>query len=272
MKSIIISTDFSPAAKNAADYAAQLSKNLDCSLVLFHAWSVPPLSAESLAVPVTIADLEQSTIMALHEEAGRLKKLWGVHVIVKENAGFAADEIGVCAEENQAGLVVMGMSHRNKLGRVLGSVATSFLHKNKFATLIIPEQINYSAPKTLLFATDLNTKRDWHEFDLLEELAGHWHAGIHILNAVAEEQMAEVNQSRDGIKLEQRLKNVPHSWHFPNDGDVVHAISKTAKEISADWIAVVPHRLSWFQQLFHHSISNELTFNSDYPVLALPEK
>jgi len=87
-----------------------------------------------------------------------------------------------------------------------------------------------------------------------------------------EEHAALVEESRQGIKLEERLKNVPHSWHFPSDGDVVHAISKTAKEISADWIAIVPHKRPWLKQLFHHSISNELAYNSNYPVLTLPEK
>jgi nucleotide-binding universal stress UspA family protein len=271
MKTIVIATDFSAAAKNAADYAAQFSKDTGALLVLFHCWTIPLLSSESFAVPITVNDLENVAAHSLREEAQRLQKAWGIMPEQKHKAGFAAEEIVTCAEENKAEMVIMGMSHRAKIERVFGSVATSFLHQNKFPALIVPEHVAYKRPKVLLFATDLQTKKDWKEFDLLSELASHFLAGIHILNAVQEEHLAEVNQSRSGIKLEQRLKDVPHFWHFPMDGDVVHAISKTAKEISADWIAVVPHQLPWFRQLFHHSVSSEIAFNSDYAVLALPE-
>ena len=204
-------------------------------------------------------------------EAERLQKKWHVKAEIKQKIGFAAEEIGNCAIENKAGIVIMGMEHRKKIGRVLGSVSVAFLHRNEFPALIIPENVSFHTPKTFLFATDLHSKAEWKEFDLLEELASYFHAGIHILNAVEKEYAGDVSESKLGIKLEDRLKNFPHTWHFPNDGDVVHAISKEAKKISADWIAVVPHQLPWFKNLFHHSVSNELTYTSNLPILALPE-
>jgi nucleotide-binding universal stress UspA family protein len=271
MKTILISTDFSSAAKNAADYAAQLSRTTGSPLVLFHAWSIPALSAESLTIPVTVEDLEQITTEALLEEAGRLEKTWGVKAEQVQKAGFASDEIEICAAEKEAGIVVMGMAHREKIEQVFGSVATSVLHRSKFPALIIPEHVSFSPPKTFLFATDLQSQSDWHELDMLAEVAAHLQVGIHILNAVQEKHPVEANQSSLGIQLEQRLKEFPHSWHFPTDGDVVHAITQTAKEIEADWIAIVPHKRSWFKQLFHHSVSSELAFNANCPILALPE-
>ncbi len=272
MKTILITTDFSESAKNAADYAAQLSKITSSPLILFHSWSIPVMSSESFSVPISLDELEKSALYTLHTEAKRLQKKWGVHVETEQKPGFASEEIANCARENKVGLIIMGMEHRNKIGRVLGSVSTSLLHQNEFPILIVPSNIAYSRPHIFLFATDLHSKSEWQEFDLLADLATHFHAGLHILNAVEKEYAGNVSESQLGIRLEERLKNFSHTWHFPSDGDVVHAISKTAKEVSADWIAVVPHQLPWFKNLFHHSISSELTYSSNCPILALPER
>ncbi len=272
MKTILIATDFSPTAKNAADYAAQLSKTTSSSLVLFHSFSLPPMAGDTIVLPISIDELEGGSNLALNQEAKRLQKLWKVKVEVKQKMGFASDEIGICARECSAQLVVLGMQPQNKINRFLGNVTTSFLHKNQFPTLIIPENVPYKHPSIFLFATDLHSEVNLMGFNVLIELVGNFGGGIHVLNVVREKQIVNAAESRVGIILEEQFKNFPHHWHFPNDGNVVHAISKTANEISADWIAVVPHKLPWFKQLFHHSVSNELAFSTNYPILALPEE
>jgi nucleotide-binding universal stress UspA family protein len=272
MKPILIATDFSSAAQNAADYAVQLSKITASPIFLFHAWSLPVMSSETLIMPVTMEEIEKSQITALNEEAKRLKKKFGVKAEIIQRAGFASDEIVDCAAEIKAGMVVLGTQHKNKIGRILGSVATTFIHKNKIPALLVPENSSFSKPSVFLFATDLHISPEWKELDLLSEMATEMKATIHILNAVQENQLANVEESVAGIRLEGHLKNIPHSWHFPDDGDVVESIVKTGKEISADWIAVIPHRLSWVKQLFHKSIANRLAFETDYPILALPEQ
>ena len=271
MKPILVATDYSDAAKNAADYAVKLSQITSSPVVLFHAWSIPVMSSETLVMPVTIEEIEKSQVTAIREEARRLEKKFGIKPQVIQRAGFAADEIGDCANEIKAGLVVMGIQHKKKLERLLGSVATTFIHKNKVPVLLIPEHAPFVKPSVFLFATDLHTTTDWKEFDLLSELASQMKAEIHVLNAVAENQMANASESNAGIKLEHHLKNIPHSWHFPDDGDIVHSIINTARTISADWISVVPHHLSWIKQLFHNSVTNRVAFEADCPILTLPE-
>jgi len=41
MKTIIVATDFSDAAKNAAFYAADMAKSTNAALLLFHVYKIP---------------------------------------------------------------------------------------------------------------------------------------------------------------------------------------------------------------------------------------
>ena len=272
MKPIIVATDYSPAAKNAADYAAQLAKTTSSRLIVFHAWTLPAVTGEGMLLPVTIDNLEDDHSAAVKAEAIRLEKDWGIPVESWQSAGFAADELAACCRENNARLVVMGMEHRGGVGRLFGSVTTAFIGKKLIPVLVVPENATFSYPKTMLLATDLHTSGDWQELEMLKEIAERFGSDIHILNAVEEAHVPGVQESLSGIRLEGRLREVPHTWHFADEGDVFQAISHTATEISADWIVVIPHRHPWLQQLFHASLTKKLAFESTRPLLALPEK
>ncbi|HET6989767.1 MAG TPA: universal stress protein [Bacteroidia bacterium] len=272
MKSILVATDFSDAAKNATDYAAQLSKITGSTLVIFNTWALPPLTEGAVVVPTIMTDIEKAKDDAMLEETERIEKMWDVRASASHTMGFATEEIAYAAKLHGAAIVVVGMRQHNKIGKILGSVSTQLVHLNKFPVLVIPEKTGFHQPKTLLFATNLHTEQDWHEVDALKELAKKLHSGLHILNVREKEKVHTADESHAGIRLESRLKDISHSWHFPEDGDIVHAISKVSDEIGADWLVLIPHHLPWIQQLFHQSVTNKVAFVATKPLLALPER
>lgn len=271
MRTIIIASDFSEASKNAANYAAQLSKITNSTLVVFHAWSIPQVADEPQMYSLTISDIEKSQKAALQNEVNRLEKKWNIKVEGSQSMGFAAEEIERACESFHASFVIMGMRQLSEMGKIFGSVTTAFIHKNKTPTLIIPEKVFFVKPKILLLATDLDTNDDWHELKVLKEFSEIFDMRIHILNVREKKYVTEPAESRAGIRLESELKNTAHSWHFHKDGDVVDVISKTANELKADWMVLIPHRLPWAKQLFHSSVSNQLAFTTARPILFLPE-
>lgn len=271
MKSIFFATDYSPASLNAGDYAAQLAKLTGSELVVFHAWSLPATSGEAIAFPASINDLEKINKEGVENEAVRLQQKWGVKVTAEQKAGFASEEIMDSSHDHSSGMIILGMRHPNKAGKIFGSVAISVMKKSKIPVLIVPEKANFRQPKIILLATDLQTNLHWHELSSLKELAGRFHAGIHILNAARDLELTERRDAASGMRLDNFMKAFPHTWHFADDEDVVHAISEKAHEIEADLIAVIHHRLPWYQEIFHHSITRELSFATERPLLVLPE-
>lgn len=271
MKPILLATDYSPAARNAGDYAAQLALTGGTSLVVLHSWA-PPAPMGETPVAVSITELEDIQQSAVQSEADRLAKTWGVKTTAVQRMGFAAEEMQEYAKENNVELMVMGMHETNALGRLLGSVATASLHRMEVPALIIPEGVKFHAPSTILLATDLNTERDWNEIEELEQLSKLFNFDIHVINVVREEQVTTAEESRSGIRLENRMKDHPHTWHFPVDDNILHAIGTTSDKVNADWIAVVPHHLPWYKDLFHSSVSRRIAFSTSRPLLALTGK
>lgn len=271
MKPIFLATDYSHASMNAGDYAAQLAKATDSELIVFHSWQMPMPAFETPVFPSAIEELEKTQAAAVQSEADRISSKWGIKAKPVQRMGMAVDEIEACSSEAKAGIIVMGMKHPNGLGQVLGSVATVHLRRTKLPVLIVPENVSYHHVRICLLATDLHTRTDWHELDALMQLTKQFHTGIHILNVVAEKEVVG-ERDHSGIRLENRLKDIPHSWHFPVDGDIIQSVGITADKVDADWIAVVPHRIGWFRDLFHSSVTKKLAFKSSRPLLVLPER
>lgn len=273
MKPILLATDYLPAARGAGDYAAQLAKAIGVPLKVIHVWSPPaPIGGDSMIAIAPIADLEKVQQEAVDSECNRLSKTWGLPVEGVQRMGFAADEIQAYAEECDAEFVVMGIRHVGVLGRIFGCVATASLHHLKVPALIIPEGVAFVKPSTVLLATDLSTDRNWTELDELKSLADVFHFNIHVINVVKEEQVTTADQGRSGIRLENKIKQYPHTWHFPVDDNIYEAIGKTADKVAADWIAVVPHHQAWYQELFYNSVSKKMAFTLSRPMLALTGK
>ena len=56
MKTIIVPTDFSPAATNAMNYAADMALALKAEILLFHAYSIPVVLGE---VPIALLSVDE---------------------------------------------------------------------------------------------------------------------------------------------------------------------------------------------------------------------
>ena len=67
MKTIIVPTDFSPAATNAMNYAVEMSKAIDASILLLHAYHVPVSFTDVPVVLVSVDELKKSAEEQLEE-------------------------------------------------------------------------------------------------------------------------------------------------------------------------------------------------------------
>lgn len=272
MKPILIATDYSTSANHAADYAAQLAKAAKMPLAIFHSWMIPAIGGEGFAVTYPIAELEDSEEKAIANEANRIDTKFGIEAKPFQSVGFPADEIENYCKKTHAAFVVMGMRHTSPIQQAFGSIVTAFIKRDKYPVLVVPQRAKFKLPKKILLATDLVTKAGWHELDLLKELAAHFGATIHILNAVPKKlEHISVGINSSGHRLEKLLKDYPHTWHYESDGEITNSIYKIADEINADWIAAIPHRMNWVQRLFNKSTTKQLIFNSNIPLLILPE-
>lgn len=270
MKTILVPTDYSDTAKNAANYAARLAQEMNARLLLLHVYHVPlPVSEVPIAV-VTPEELEAEHERLLKDEAKRIQQLSGLELAWKSRIGLAADEI--IREEKEAALIVMGMHGAGKLTEVLiGSVATSTMRKANIPVLLIPEDARFSIPKKIVLACDFEPRTDMNSLKTLSSFSKIFASSIVVLNVKQQQEGVSVDEAMSEIKMEDELHGIQHVYRFSEHNDPVSGIKRFVEEQGAEMVAVIPHRYSFIERIFHHSISKELAFHSKVPVLALPD-
>jgi nucleotide-binding universal stress UspA family protein len=141
---ILVPIDFSPHSRRALQYACELSKKMDASLVLIHAYAIPAYTLPEgyiMASPATIAEI-MTKIETAMGEAKRDALAAGARVedvLVVEGIPFA--EIVRAARDKKCDLIIMGTHGRTGLKHaLLGSVAEKVVRKAPCAVLTVRDE------------------------------------------------------------------------------------------------------------------------------------
>ena len=87
------------------------------------------------------------------------------------------------------------------------------------------------------------------------------------MTLVQENQTGESEGNR--ITAVNELDHFHFTTHTLRVKDIPSSISEFATENDSDLIVLLPHKYTVVKQMFHHSVSKELTSKTDIPVLAL---
>jgi nucleotide-binding universal stress UspA family protein len=148
MKNILVPTDFSKNATDAAHYAAVLAQTTGARLLLFHAYqvSIAMADAAALSIDLDLENFENLNQTRIDSLAYDLHKGYGISVTRIMRPGFATDEIPGIAQRLKADIIVMGMRGTGNLTEtVLGSTTTTLLRITEEPVLCIPEGYSFEA-------------------------------------------------------------------------------------------------------------------------------
>ena len=270
MKTIIVPTDFSDAATNAAEYAVSLAKEINAKITLLHVYHVPIPSTESPIMVITNDEMQKNNEKALKKLASHLKGNTKVEITYKAVMGMAVEEIS--EEEKTANLIVMGMKGAGKLSEiVLGSIATATLRNAKIPTLIIPAHTKFRVPKRIVFACDYSAKNDYNTIEPLKELVQKFNSKLFILNVKSNKDIISEDEAGASLRLENKLNDTNHIYHCSENENLIDGINEFAENKKAEMIVTIPHRHNLLERLFHKSISKEIAFHTHVPLLTLPD-
>ena len=143
MQKIIVPTDFSPEARNAGLYAAELAKIFNSKLTLFHAYMLPTPVSEVPYVMITVDELQKENELLLKKEVEHIIQSHGVETEGIVRIGIPSDEIKVLSDDLSADLVVMGMKGAGGIDKMIGSTTTNAIRKLKTPVLVIPHDSRF---------------------------------------------------------------------------------------------------------------------------------
>ncbi len=283
MKTIVVPTNFSVPAENAAHYAICLAKKLQTDVVLCNAYQVPsdaPMAGQVAWPLLEEADLELEAQNSLNEMVIQMSvKDCGASNDRNPTVSFELEKGEVCkvvadiAKLKKAELVVMGMSGAGPIVQwVLGSNSKKMVDYADFPVLYVPYPASYQEIKKIGFATAFAID-DLEHLQYLCRLAEDLDAEVIVYHITSfEVQHFEEEHGLDrrfyeevAVKLDYPKISFQAIWH----SNVNEGLKFIINEEGIDLLAMVHQQHGLLDKLFNASYVQKVSRITQIPLLVL---
>ncbi|MFY0255482.1 universal stress protein [Chitinophaga sp. 30R24] len=278
MKAMLLLTDFSDAAFRAAEYGSNLAGFLHVDkLILYHTYRT---IAEGIEFPVPSPKvsgqlyLENMQALAAMQDQLRMVVAGDISYELLAEDAFLPKRINQLCKEQGVEIIVMGVSGKsNKDGLFMGANTSRLLKASKYPVLIVPKDTYVSGSvKSVVFSTDFQELPSAAANQLCRFLDA-VEASVHVVNVSPE--IAEQYLTKNKVHLEwlrQLLEKYHPDFHYIVGNDVVKGILDFSREHHVSMMITVPRQHAFLSAIFHKSISKELAYNTQLPLLSLPAR
>jgi len=271
MKTILVATDFSPAADNALSFALNMAKGIGARIVLFTAY----LSASYVPDVVLIVpdkDLYDEQFAMLQKQVSALSPEERAMIALRCEPG-AVEKIMTIATEVKASWIIAGMKKSGKtIRKIFGSTALTLARHSSTPLIIVPETISFFPFDNIALASDLTTERNIHMLDPLIEFDNAFHTPIYIVNVIKRNSYEDIARAYEAFNLKWTLKELSPSMEFLKEEDVSDALNKFIEVHKVSMLAMIAHPHSLIERLFVKSSIKEMMFEGHLPLMILPDK
>lgn len=283
MQKILVPTDYSNDAKNAAIYALEIAAKTNSEIIFLHTYHVPVFDNESNAYEsykIILENIEKEEEQKMKVFLDDLKefengKFKSIDISSQVKLGFLKDIILEIAQNEKIDLIVMGTRGASGIKKALiGSNTSNLINESNIPVLAVPENSVFKGLDRIVFACDYHLTENENKLYLLTELALLFGSEILIFNVVDDqEKLPSFDEALQGLKIENILRGAAHSYHFANkdNHDISEIIDDFLVQQKADMLVTIPKRLDFINSLFHKSLTKEMVCHSKIPLLALPE-
>lgn len=279
MKKILVPTDFSTSAANAVDFAIQTAKILPVEVILVHAFE---LSGDTYTDYMGInKEYNESQLHEVNTIFAALKtsieEKEGVVVDTYIFSGTVKESIIQVTREKDIDLIVMGTTGASSLKeKIWGSKTADIIGKSQVPVLAIPLEYAWKKPQKILFATN-HFEKDPALLDVVFEMADLFKAQVHVVvftNEVSDEAITFLEHDRSIPAYEQMLKEkykdetiiIAHLFGH----DFEETLQDYIRQNEIDIVAMVTHKRSFTDRIFHPSITKRMSYHTKIPLLAIP--
>jgi len=276
IKRILAPTDFSDRATRALKYAIGLSQATEAKLYILHAYRVPT-AATGTPYPVTgmYVDTVASQEQIAKEVDQEFEEIELLHLKDKRinyefisTCSFPEEAIEEAIEDREIDLVVMGNRGDSTMEKLLGSTTTHLFRRTDCPILAIPEDAIFANIDSVLFATDYQQVDHANKFQGLISLASAFSARIDILHITPSDEKLTPEKLVVGESLERVFRQVRHTYHHQQGEDVQDGLRRyLERHEEAGILALMPRDHSLWERLTKGSITNQVVFEADRPVL-----
>ena len=270
MKTILVATDFSAAAFNAVDYAAEMALAIHANLVLLHVYQVPVAYLEA---PVILNEKEmredaENNLNQLKEDLS-VKTGNKLTIETEVRTGIFFEELKAFCEQVKPYTVVMGSQGTSAAERLFfGSHAVYAMQHLMRPLITVPPEVKFTKIKKIGFACDFDKVVDSTPVDEIKILVSDFNAELHVLNT-GKQKVFNPNIVFESGVLQEMLAILKPSYHFTTNPNTDEGIMDFSERNHLDLLLVLPKRHGLIDSLVHKSHTRELVLHSHVPVMAL---
>lgn len=277
-KKILVPTDFSKSAENALRFAILMGDKIDAEIVLLNIIQ-PDIALIEVPVTVDIAIHEKIklTKKKFAETSERvlaqvMQQLKNVPSIQSEvEVGTPDSAIARIAKEQEFDYIFMGTRSKHDLiDKWLGTVASNVTKNAACPVMVIPEKANYRETTFVAYATDFS-EADPYEIWRVSKLLAPFSPIIRCVHFFEKNEKSNVHPNMEELEsfFENNVPALQITFHKVPTRSAANSLLEFLDTYDINLLVMYqPHR-SFFEKLFHKSLSKKMALQSGIPVLVM---
>ena len=242
MKRIIVPTDFSDTAKNAARYAVQLAGSVTgATVILYNLTDKIALGSDSSPLTEDKNDrfvVLQAALSNLKTELTALTPVT-VETVVEEGSSLT-DNLERYVRHHGIDLIIMGITGATRLEQIfMGSNALNVVNLGVCPVIIVPPNAVFRPVNKILFACDFKDVSSSIPFTPVKNVLNIFKPTLYIVNVDTEHyvELSDEYKSQRAI-LENRLAEFNPEFYFIRMYDFQDSIGSFASDRNVDLILI----------------------------------
>lgn len=283
MKKILIATDFSVAADDAARYAISLARKIRTDTVLINAATVTTDSPVEVLWPmedyqtlikrtdIRLKDLSKALLESMPEPAENTPDC--PKISIKSDLGSVTDLLRETVQQEGIGIVVMGLSGAGNMKRfILGSSSREVIDSADYPVLLIPKGTPFKPVRKIAFATDLGLD-DMEAIQAVASFAGLLNAELLIVHVIGKNIDKGMTGRIDAFMSEVKNKINYDRIYYENvyRFKVEDGLEWLKDHGETDLLVMVHRRRGVMNDFVNGSHAQKMARQTKLPLLVIPE-
>lgn len=280
MESILIPTDFSPAAYNAVRYAVMLFQGRACTFQLLNTYTpdfinsrVMAMSHHALNDEDPIEMQSESELRNLVNELEAAYPNSGISFETYSSFSLLSEEIRDRTESGRIDLIVSG-THGTAGGQYLflGSNTVRIIKSaDSCPVLVVPAEALPKTPSHIGLATDFNSTYSKMQLEYLHFFASRFPLRLDILYVGLEQELSAVQLQHKKELTNDLIDLNPVIQWIQKDDSKALALQNAISKYKIDLLVLVRNRHNLFNTLLREPVVKRMAFYTTTPLLVLPE-
>jgi nucleotide-binding universal stress UspA family protein len=274
MKKILYPTDFSEAAEHAFLYALQMADTLGASVITLHAFDRPDVSNFNLpnVLQEVYDSIDLDEFENYEDEIPLLRDIatnngyYHVPMVHVLEEGAPVSAILRTANKNKADLIVLGATGAGKMEAFFfGTISGKVLEEAHCPVIVVPQTARFDGLIDHIAVAVNFKEEDAMLIEALRKFRDILGSHLHILHV-------QTQSAGDGT---EDMKRFTEPWagdkklstHCVRHKDVNEGLEQFMNENKMDLLAILSHRRSWMDEIFHQNRAKQLSYSHSMPLL-----